>query len=178
MSINSTAVWPGLLSTSTTISAWQSQKKLGTEADPRFLIATENQIGIFVVENWNFTTGKSRQQQNMPIEHAVFFLHMRGVGKILRQLTQTVQSVIFAAYLCWCWGPYWHDPSLVMALLRIKKYLLSDNVVLLFTFICCWYRFLSYIQVLVWLSNANFKFPMLSFSWLHRLIKDCLILYR
>ena len=39
----------------------------------------------------------------MPIEHAVLFLHMRGVGKILRQLAQTVQSVIFAAYLCWCW---------------------------------------------------------------------------
>ena len=113
MSINFTAVWPGLLSTSTTISAWQSQKKLGTEADPRFLIATENQIGIFVVENSNFSTGKSCQQQNMPIEHAVLFLHMRGVGKILRQLAQTVQSVIFAVYLCWCWGPYWHDPSLV-----------------------------------------------------------------
>ena len=45
-------------------------------------------------------------------------------------------------------------------------------------FICCWYRFLSYIQVLFWLSNANFKFPMFSFSWLHRPIKDCLILYR
>lgn len=102
MPINFTAVWPGLLSTSTTISAWQSQKKLGTEADPRFLIATENQIGIFVVENSNFTTGKSCQQQNMPIEHAVLFLHMRGVGKILRQLAQTVQSVIFAVYLCWC----------------------------------------------------------------------------
>ena len=41
---------------------------------------------------------------------------------------------------------------------RAKKYLLSDIIVLLFTFICCWYRFLSYIRVLFWLSNANFKF--------------------
>ena len=30
------------------------------------------------------------------------------------------------------------------------------------SFICCWYRFLSYIQVLFWLSNENFKFPMFS----------------
>ena len=46
------------------------------------------------------------------------------------------------------------------------------------SFICCWYRFLSYIQVLFWLSNANFKFPMFSFSWFHRPIKDCLSSYR
>ena len=33
------------------------------------------------------------------------------------------------------------------------------------SFICCWYRFLSYIQVgFFWLSNANFKYPMFSFS--------------
>ena len=46
------------------------------------------------------------------------------------------------------------------------------------SFICCWYRFLSYIQVVFWLSNENFKLPMFSFSWLHRPIKNCLILYR
>ena len=70
----------------------------------------------------------------------------------------------FVVHFCtlWCFGSY----------ADIKKYLFSDII------ICCWYRFLSYIQVLFWLSNANFKFPMFSFSWLHRPIKDCLILYR
>ena len=38
--------------------------------------------------------------------------------------------------------------SLKPVWISAKKHLLSDIIVLLFTFICCWYRFLSYIQVL------------------------------
>ena len=55
-----------------------------------------------------------------------------------------------------------------------KKYLISDIIVLSFVFICCWYRFLSYIEVIFWLHNVKFEFPKFSFSWFHRPIKDCL----
>ena len=57
-----------------------------------------------------------------------------------------------------------------------KKYLISDIIVLSFVFICCWYRFLSYIEVFFWLHNVKFEFPKFSFSWFHRPIKDCLFL--
>lgn len=46
-----------------------------------------------------------------------------------------------------------------------KKYLISDIIVLSFVFICCWYRFLSYIEVFFWLHNVKFEFPKFSFSW-------------
>ena len=55
-----------------------------------------------------------------------------------------------------------------------KKYLISDIIVLSFVFICCWYRFLSYIEVFFWLHNVKFEFPKFSFSWFHKPIKDCL----
>ena len=57
-----------------------------------------------------------------------------------------------------------------------KKYLISDIIVLSFVFICCWYRFLSYTEVLFWLHNVKFEFPKFSFSWFHKPIKDCLFL--
>ena len=79
MSINFTAVWPGLLSTSTkTLSL--AKKKLAPEADPRFLNGRDS------------------------LGQTAWF--RKGVqGKILRQLTQTVQSVIFAVYFCcYCRG--------------------------------------------------------------------------
>ena len=38
-----------------------------------------------------------------------------------------------------------------------KKYLISDIIVLSFVLICCWCRYLSYIQVFFWSSNSNLK---------------------
>ena len=58
----------------------------------------------------------------------------------------------------------------------LKRYVDQEVFVLWYhcSFICCWYRFLSYLQVFFWLSNAKLKFPTFSFSWFHRPIKDCL----
>ena len=123
------------------------------------MLAKEGQL--LYQEHWDYSRYHNLGQLNIlvPLTHLI----SQKLWELISQLEW--------AFKIWC-----KETNICCWLVQFKKYFISDIIVLSFVFICCWYRFLSYIEVFFWFHNVKFEFPKFSFSWFHRPIKDCLFL--